>query len=323
MGVFKFLVVTDLHGSDVVLNKAINAAAFYGVKAIVIAGDLTGKLFVPIIDQGGDRYTLNLFGEARTVNGAQLPEVEKQIRGNGGYFKIVTSDVYAELEADKAKVKAAFIEEMKKTVDAFVSRAEARLRPQGAKIYVIPGNDEYEEIAQYLMAQESDTVVPFDMRIVEFADGTSLAGFGYSNPTPWHTPRELPEDEILRRLDGLMRKADPNRTLLVAHVPPYDTGIDKAPKLDANLKPELLAGEFQMIPVGSPSVRAIIETYEPLMGLHGHIHESTGLAHVRGKRSGQKIPIVNPGSDYSSGILRGAVLYMKDGKLKNHLFTRG
>ncbi len=323
MSGFKFLLVSDLHGSDLVLSKTVSAASFYGVQHVVIAGDLTGKLFVPIIQLGGDRYTLSLFGETRTVSQAQLPEVQKQIRGNGGYFKIVTKEAYSELEADKTKVKAAFIEEMKKTIDAFVAKAEERLRPLGAKILVIPGNDEYEEIAQYLNGCQSDVVVPFDGRTVDFGDGLSLAGFGYSNPTPWHTPRELPEEQILEKLERLMSRVDPARTILVAHVPPYDTGIDKAPKLGPDLKPELLAGEFQMIPVGSPSVRSIIERYEPVMGLHGHIHESTGLDYLRGKGDGRKIPIVNPGSDYTSGILRGAVLQMKDGKLKNYLFTRG
>ncbi len=323
MSRIRFLLVSDLHGSDLVLNKTINAAKFYGVTDVIVAGDLTGKLLVPIVDNGNGSYTLELFGEVRTVQEAQLPEAEKKIRSNGGYFKIVSREEYAELESDKAKVKGAFLDEMKRTVDAFVSRAEERLRPLGARIYVIPGNDEYEEIAAYLNSCRSDVVIPFDLRIIEFGGDTLLAGFGYSNPTPWHTPRELPEEEILAKLQELMAKADPSRTLLVSHVPPFGTAIDKAPKLGPNFQPELLAGEFQMVSVGSPSVRSVIERFEPLMGLHGHIHESYGIDYVRGKGNGRRIPIVNPGSDYSSGILRGAVLELNDGKLKHPMFTRG
>lgn len=321
MGKTRFLVVADLHGSEIVLNKTVNAAKFYGVRNIIVAGDLTGKLLVPIIRLPGEKYSLNLFGETKVVDASKLEEVKKQIRGSGYYYKILTEDEYASMEGDRAKIKAAFLEEMKKCLDEFFVKAEERLRPLGAKLYLFPGNDDYEEVADYVQHYRTETVVPFDQSIVEFDGGYELVGYGYSNPTPWHTPREKPEEEIYADVKKLMEKADPKRAILVSHVPPIDTKIDKAPKLTADLKPVLVGGEYQMVSVGSTAIRRIIEEYSPLVGLHGHIHESGGLDYLKGGSG--KIPVFNPGSDYSAGILRGLIVEMDGGKVKNYIFTRG
>ncbi len=321
MGKTRFLIVSDLHGSDIVLNKTVNAAKFYGIRNIVIAGDLTGKLLVPIIKLQGEKYNLNLFGENRTVDGLKLEDVKKQIRGSGYYYKILSEDEYVSMEGDKEKIKAAFLDEMKKGLDEFFTKAHERLRPIGAKLYLIPGNDDYEEVADYIQHYRTETVVPFEQSIVEFDGEYELAGYGYSNPTPWHTPREKPEEQIYEDVKKIMEKSDPKRTILVAHVPPIDTKIDKAPKLTADLKPELVGGEYQMVSVGSTAMRRIIEEYNPLLGLHGHIHESGGIDYV--KNGAGKTPVFNPGSDYSAGILRGLILEVDGGKVKNYLFTRG
>ena len=68
---------------------------------------------------------------------------------------------------------------------------------------------------------------------------------------------------------------------------------------------------------GSASVRKAIETYQPLLGLHGHIHESKGFLKV-----GRTL-CLNPGSEYSEGILRGALVELDDGEVKNFLLTQG
>ncbi|HEX3308379.1 MAG TPA: hypothetical protein VHS32_19190, partial [Streptosporangiaceae bacterium] len=52
------------------------------------------------------------------------------------------------------------------------------------------------------------------------------------------------------------------------------------------------------------AVRDIEAERQPLVGLHGHIHESSGIRRL-GKRRGV---ILNPGSDYSTGALNGALV---------------
>jgi Icc-related predicted phosphoesterase len=68
---------------------------------------------------------------------------------------------------------------------------------------------------------------------------------------------------------------------------------------------------------GSPSVKAFIEKVQPLLTLHGHIHESPGYA-----RLGRTLAI-NAGSEYAEGILKAAIINLEGGKVKGHLLISG
>jgi Icc-related predicted phosphoesterase len=93
-------------------------------------------------------------------------------------------------------------------------------------------------------------------------------GCGGSNVTPMDTPTELEEDELARVLErGHAAVADAPRRLLVCHVPPYDTRVDR-----------LMNGT----PVGSPAVRAFLEARRPDVAIVGHIHEGRGTDRVGG-----------------------------------------
>ncbi|MDX6552688.1 MAG: uncharacterized protein QOH74_1176, partial [Gaiellales bacterium] len=141
---------------------------------------------------------------------------------------------------------------------------------------------------------------------------------GYSNPTPWNSYRELPEEELARRLDALFEQVeDPSRAILNAHVPPYGSGLDDAPVLDSGLQVQAAAGQVKMGPVGSTAVRDAIERHQPLASLHGHVHESAGF-----RRIGRTVA-VNPGSDYGTGALNGALLVLEGDKLRAHHLVRG
>jgi len=68
---------------------------------------------------------------------------------------------------------------------------------------------------------------------------------------------------------------------------------------------------------GSKSVRRAIEKYQPLLGLHGHIHESQSVAKIG------KTTCINPGSEYGEGVLRGCIVILGDGKIEGYQMTRG
>jgi Icc-related predicted phosphoesterase len=108
------------------------------------------------------------------------------------------------------------------------------------------------------------------------------------------------------------------RTIVNFHCPPYGTGLDTAAELDETLKPVIRGTTPSMVPVGSRAVRDAIAKYQPTVALHGHIHES---------RAAQKIGsslCLNPGSDYSSDVLHGALVDLaEDGSCIDFLFTTG
>lgn len=155
-------------------------------------------------------------------------------------------------------------------------------------------------------------------RIVELPDGREMISIGYSNITPFDSPRELPEADLSARMDALAGQLrEPAAAIFNFHCPPYDTTLDTAPKLDANLKPVLDGSGLVMAPAGSTATRNAIDRYQPLVSLHGHIHES---------RAAQKLGrtmCFNPGSEYSEGVLRGVLVELKPNKLKGWQFTSG
>ncbi|MGC8699842.1 MAG: metallophosphoesterase family protein [Candidatus Micrarchaeia archaeon] len=318
----RFFFTADIHGSEIVSNKLTNAAQFYNVKNIVVGGDLAGKNLVPILKEG-NKYRLNLFGEQKIVKENELQDIEKEIRNAGEYYKIMDKDEYEKAKGDEARIEDLFKEEAMSNLEAFLAKAEEKLKRLGGKLYIMPGNDDYDEFNELLEKHAGNVIVPIDQKIVDI-EGFNLLGYGYSNPTPWNTPREKSEKEIYNDLKKLVEKEDHEKSIFAIHVPPYNTKIDKAPKLDKELRQVISAGNIEYVSIGSTSVRRIIEEYAPIVGVHGHVHEAMGIDYIRAK-NGKDVPVINPGSVYSSGMLNGVIIEIneKSRKLERYIFTKG
>jgi Icc-related predicted phosphoesterase len=157
-------------------------------------------------------------------------------------------------------------------------------------------------------------------QVVELGDGIAMASMGESTPTPWHTPRELPEDTLGEKASEVISGMPIGGvTIWNFHMPPHATGVDEAPQLDADLRVEHdHSGSPRMVPVGSTALRALIEDEQPTLGLHGHIHEGRGRYKI-GRTIG-----FNPGSHYAEGELLGVLLQVSPRKgLRSYTFTAG
>jgi Icc-related predicted phosphoesterase len=307
---------TDVHGSEPCFIKFVNAASFYKADVIVLGGDITGKQIVTI-ERRDDEYRAHLFGQdwvARTPQ--ELAQLEKHIRTNGFYPYVATADELAELSVDGDKVADLFSRLMCKTVERWLRMAEERLRDQPVKCFISPGNDDSFDLDPIL--ESSDVVICPEGRVVDLDGEHTMVSCGYANMTPWRCPRDIEDDELRHKLEStLSRVEDPSHCVFNFHAPPYDSTLDTAPQVDADLKPVLVGGQPHMIPVGSVAVREAIEKYQPIVGLHGHIHECRGAV-----RLGRTL-CVNPGSEYSEGILRGVLVNIADGRLVSHQFVTG
>jgi len=193
--------------------------------------------------------------------------------------------------------------------------AEERLKGVNVKIYMMPGNDDLPDVASVI--EKSPLVVNPEGKVVELDKGQEMISTGFSNPTPWKTPRELSEEELGNKIEEMASNVkNIENCLFNFHVPPYDSNLDSAPLLDEKLTPITGASGVVMVSVGSTAVRQAIEKYQPLMGLHGHIHESANAIKI-----GRTV-CVNPGSYYQQGILRGYVIHLDNG-LKNYYYVEG
>jgi len=313
---FKSFYASDIHGSDMLWRKFINAARFYGVEVLIMGGDLAGKAVVPIVRRETSYYAPAVAGE-RAFTEDQLPALERRIRDLGQYPYQTTEDKLAAVHHDRSTIDALFLQIMIETLERWLRLAEERLHGTGVQLYVMLGNDD-EPALREILARSPLVVDPED-RIVELGEGFQMLSCGFANPTPWHSPREMPEEELQRHLENLAGQLmEPSRSIFNLHVPPIHTPIDTAPVVDENLSPVIQGSSILMGPGGSKAVRAVIEQYQPLLALHGHIHESRGTVKIG------KTVCINPGSAYGEGVLHGALFELDRRKgLKRYQLTSG
>jgi len=303
----KIYFATDIHGSEVCLRKFLNAGKFYGCDTIIMGGDITGKMIVPIVDRGQGVHTATLYGRKLEVTDDGVAKLRKTITDAGYYAYQTTLEEAERLSADPDAVTQLFAKLMQETLGRWLELAEDRLAGTGVRCFFAPGNDDPAFVDDIL--RSSALVINPEETLVDLGDGITMISVGYSNKTPWDSPRELPEEELAAYI-GAQAEAlgNTDRVIFNFHVPPRDTPIDQAVLLDPEFRPVMKGGMPVISGVGSTAVRGALEKYQPMLSLHGHIHESRGEARI-----GRTLAI-NPGSEYSEGVLRGAIITLSGKK---------
>lgn len=306
---------TDIHGSDICWSKFLNAGKFYNADQLILGGDMTGKAVVPFIHQGGSNYRITLLEQVFDVSTEdELTDMKKRVRSRGYYPYMTTPDEIAELEKDPQRVSGIFLAEVLKVVQQWMELADKKLEGTGMTVYCCPGNDDMDEVDEIVRASRS--VVLAEGQVTTLKGGHEMIASGWSNRTPWDTHREEDEDQLKVRYDAMTSQLkDPHNAIFNIHVPPYKSNLDEAPELDENLRPKM-AGQ-SMKPVGSTALRRSIEEVQPLLGLHGHIHEGRGVSRIG------KTLCINPGSMYEQGTLLGALVRLGKRKVEDYVLTTG
>jgi Icc-related predicted phosphoesterase len=313
--VTKLFFATDIHGSDICWSKFLNAGKFYGADVLILGGDMTGKAVVPIIHEGGKNYRITLLEQVFDItNEDELQEMIKRVRSRGYYPYLTNPDEIAELEKDPEKVSKIFGQEVLKVVQQWMDLADKKLDGTDMKIYCCPGNDDMDEVDA--IVRSSRRVILAEGQVTPLDSVHEMIASGWSNRTPWDTHREEGEEQLKLRYEAMISQLkDTRNAVFNIHVPPYKSGLDEAPELDKDLRP-VLAGN-SMIPVGSKALREAIEKVQPLLSLHGHIHEGRGTTRIG------KTLCINPGSMYEQGALLGAIVMLGRNKIENYMLTSG
>jgi len=304
---------TDLHGSEMCWRKFLNAAKFYDADVLICGGDMTGKAIVPIVEENG-HFTLTMGGQTQTVTSDQVSDVEGQIRRKGYYPLRMTVERLHELEQHPERRAETFQVVMLEGVQRWMEMAKDKLGGSGVRIFVCPGNDDEMEVDD--VVRKSEMVQLGEGQMLEI-DGFTMISTGWSNHTPWNTHREETEEQLGERIEAMAKQVpDQSRAIFNLHCPPFKSGLDEAPAIDADLK--LLHGGRALRPVGSTAVRQAIEKHQPLLSLHGHIHESKGAVKLG------KTLSINPGSSYEEGMLMGAIIQLDPKKgIKSYQLVNG
>jgi Icc-related predicted phosphoesterase len=306
---------TDLHGSDICFRKFLHAGATYEADVVIMGGDCTGKMIIPIVGSDADGWRCDWAG--RTVHPAgaeEFAELEKQISNNGLYPVRMSEAELAAVEADPARLHDLFESVMLGTLRQWTELAAERLADSGLQVIFTPGNDDEPSVDEVLRA------APFiespEGEILTVTGGYEMLSLGWSNNTPWDTPRECSEEELGAKIAALAdRIRDMDRAIFNIHVPPHGTGLDSAPEIEDGDR--VKRGGTIQASVGSTAVRDAILHYQPLLSLHGHIHESRGMQKLG------RTTCINPGSAYSDWTLQGVVVDLDGTSVKRYVPTTG
>lgn len=308
---------SDLHGSEVCFKKFVAAAKFYGADTLLLGGDVSAKIVVPVVRSGGG-YQARLHGHAERLDESTVEDFEHRAWDSGLYTERMDPDEYQHYADNPADVEQLFDRVMRRTVQRWLEYAKTRLADSPVIIYNAPGNDDPAAVDEVLLTHGDERVRFVEGEIVEIAPGMEMLSTGYTNVTPWDTHREYSEEQIAEHLAAMTAKlSNPQSAIFNIHVPPYNSRLDTAPLLGQDLKVKTSAGATMTAPVGSTSVRKVIEDVQPLLTLHGHIHESGGSVRIG------RTTAINVGSEYGEGVLRGVLLTVGEGRLLGYQAVSG
>lgn len=307
---------TDIHGSEICWKKFLNSGKFYDAQILILGGDMTGKALVPITERPDGTFKATLLQqEFMLKNEAEVQDMERRVGSRGYYPFRVTPSQLAEFEADPEKVDKFFHERMLHVISKWMELADARLKGSGLRCFVCPGNDDAAEIDDVIKSSKS--VEHTEGKYVDLGDGFGMISTGWSNITPWRTFREQTEGDLSKRIEAMIpQHADMRKMVFNFHCPPFGSNLDEAPEVDEHLNVKE-AGR-SLVPVGSTAVRDAIMKYQPLLSLHGHIHEGKGTARLG------KTLCINAGSLYEQGVLQGALVDLDPRKgIRSYSMTTG
>ena len=309
----KVFFVSDIHGSETCFRKLVNAGKFYGADLLIMGGDLAGKELVPVVARNGS-WTARFRGTEFSLETLEeVAEFERRVATMGPYTLRTEPDFITELRTDQELVELTLRGLILERTEAWIALAAERLAGTGIRLLIGLGNDDFDEMIPYLSLGQVSYAPDGLLDLGEF----TLVSLGWSNITPWQTNRECTEEALAGKLAVVHEAADPSREIFNIHVPPYDCGLDLAPRLDESLQIQLVGGQPDMVPVGSPSVAESIAAYQPLLSLHGHIHEGRGMT-----KTGRTV-VLNPGSEYEQAALLGALIDIKPGKVRRCQLVSG
>ena len=312
----KLFFATDVHGSETTFRKWLNAARHYGTDVLIMGGDLTGKMLVPIIKEADGTYTARYEGGVVRVDSEKgLVDLEKNLRTRGYYAQHMTLEEKASIQTPE-QVDELFKKHIGEVLSGWVGVADERIDPGKTPTFWMPGNDDMAFVDEY--ANASKAIQNADGKVIE-VDGYYLLSLGEANITPWNCPRDVTEDVLERKIDQLAEKVpDMSRCIFNVHAPPWGSNLDLAPELDEDFKPTMEGGGLKMKAVGSTAVLEAIRKWQPLLSLHGHIHECSA-----GIKIGRTL-CINTGSEYHEGVLRGSLIILDPKRgVKNFALTVG
>ena len=143
----KVFFATDIHGSEICWRKFLNAAAFYKADMVILGGDVTGKVMVPIVSSSTGHWEVTFGGQrVKLDTAAELEEIKRKIRDRGYYPAVMSLDELDALNEEDGSVDRRFTQEMTKGLELWLDMADSKLRGGDIPCILNGGNDDIWEI---------------------------------------------------------------------------------------------------------------------------------------------------------------------------------
>jgi Icc-related predicted phosphoesterase len=213
----KLFFATDVHGSERTWRKFINAGKFYGADVLVMGGDIIGKLAIPIIRESDGGFRATVQGRVEHfATEADLKGLLDRLGTLGFYSKVMDDEEFHALQTDPSAVDALFHTLARERLNAWVQLAQERLAGTGIRCFITGGNDDYSDVLAVLPRGGDGPVQACEGDVVPVDDHNTMASLGISTPTPWHTPREVTEEELAEVIARLMVERTQGPVVVVA-----------------------------------------------------------------------------------------------------------
>ena len=197
----KLFFATDVHGSEMCFRKFLNAGKAYGPDVLVLGGDIAGKAVQAVEDLGGGRFTTTFRGHRYDIESAdELARVERTI-SDVGYYPWRAQPGELDQRIADGTVDELLLELMRQRLERWMELADERLRPIGKQAFWMLGNDDPPSLAEPL--QDAPWGEYAEGRVLALDDDHVLISWGWANPTPWDSFREMSEEELAPSFDQL------------------------------------------------------------------------------------------------------------------------
>lgn len=310
-GVTRLVFATDLHGSTRCFRQLLRLAASTSADVVVVGGDVTGKRIVPIVRQGpGERYWVPLYKGRELVfaTHSEVARFETQLADEGIYGYSCDQSAFDGFSTEPTQNDAVWRNVVEERIADWGKLTAAQMASQKVTFFFNAGNDDFFFVDEAI--DRAGVFVRPEGKVVAVDAHLSMISCGYANLTPFSCPRDVAEDRLWKMIATMAEQVhDFSHCIFNLHCPPQGTALDKAAKLDEEKRRDLSVLGVEEYGAGSTAVRTAIERFQPVVALHGHIHESAGHEYI-----GRSL-CINPGSEYGEGVLRFALLDFNKGTL--------
>jgi uncharacterized protein len=306
----------DIQGSLTCWKKLLNAAELFRADALIVSGNLIGTALQPIVrEKGGNWCTLVDDRSVRVKEEGEISALEEKIRSLGRYPCRVSPEEALELEQSPAVRQERLAQEARLSMRLWLDLAEHKLKKGGQRLIMIPGPGDPLFIDEIF--KESPIAEWGRQKCITLTPGHKLIDVGTFHSGGADDSRQYTEEELYQHLQDQVRGLDQfYSNVFNIQLPPQDSILTSGSRLNC-IRGKVSRSE-PCKSSGCAAVRRFIETYQPLLTLHGSTRgRENKFTHI-----GRTLCCV-PGDNRLERLLSGFIVTLNESEIMDFQPVQG